>query len=299
MAMPTHALDDFREILQEGEPLARHTWFRLGGPAEFFARPRRIEELGALISRCREAEIPLRVLGGGSNILVAESGVAGVVVHLENPHFSEIRLVESDRIIAEAAVPLTPLISHAARAGLAGLEVLTGIPGTVGGAIVGNSGSRQNAIGQFVRQVTVIDDAGEVQVGDRDDLEFTYRGSNIKDPVVVAAEFTLEPEDPESVVRRMRRIWIGKKENQPYGHQSTSCIFKSPTPDMSAAVLLEEAGVIGMRVGSAEISERHANYIVAQPGSTVDDILALIDQVRDRVAQQLGLELDLQLQIWS
>ena len=199
---------------------------------------------------------------------------------------------------AGAAVPLTALISHSARAGLAGLEVLTGIPGTVGGALRGNAGDRQGSIGQFVRRATVIDAADEIQVRERDDLSFAERGSNLDEPVILSAEFELEPEDPEAVVRRMRRIWIIKKENQPYGHQSSGCIFKNPTPDLSAGTLIDQAGLKGTRHGGAEVSDRHANFIVAQPGATAADVLHLIDQIRQRVWQQFGYELELQIQVW-
>ena len=116
--------------------------------------------------------------------------------------------------------------------------------------------------------------------------------------MILSAEFELEPEDPEAVVRRMRRIWIIKKENQPYGHQSSGCIFKNPTPDLSAGTLIEQAGLKGTRHGGAEVSDRHANFIVAQPGATAADVLHLIDQIRQRVWQQFGYELELQIQVW-
>ena len=197
-----------------------------------------------LIRRCREAGVPFRVLGGGSNVLVRDEGFPGLVIHLESPAFSDVT-IEGGRVEAGAAVPLTALISQTARAGLAGLEVLTGIPGTVGGALRGNSGGRQGAIGTFVRRVTVVDDSGEVIVREREDLRFEYRASDLDEPIILSAEFELESEDPEAVVRRMRRIWIIKKENQPYGHQSSGCIFKNPTPELSAGTLIERAGPEG------------------------------------------------------
>lgn len=292
-----HSLDDFRAIVRAGEPLAPHTWFRLGGPAEALARPRNVEELAALLRHCRAEQIPYRVLGGGSNVLVRDAGVRGVVIHLESPAFSDV-VIRGQRIEAGTAVPLTALISQTARAGLAGLETLTGIPGTVGGALRGNAGGRQGAVGQFVRRAIVVDPAGEVQVRERDDLSFTYRHSNLDEPVILSAEFELEADDPEAVVKRMRRIWIVKKENQPYGHQSSGCIFKNPAPDISAATLIEQGGLKGARVGGAEVSDRHANFIVAQPGATAADVLALIDQIRRRVWEQFGYELELQIQVW-
>ncbi|MBV8266560.1 MAG: UDP-N-acetylmuramate dehydrogenase [Planctomycetaceae bacterium] len=292
-----HSFDDFRDIVKADEPLAPHLWFRLGGPAAFLARPRALDELVGLLRRCRDESIPFKVLGGGSNVLVRDEGVKALVLHLESPAFSDVT-IRDGRIEAGAAVPLTALISQSTRAGLAGLEFLTGIPGTVGGALLGNAGDRQVSIGQLVDRVTVIDAAVEIKVRDRDDLRFADRESNLDELVILSAEFALERANPEVVVRRMRRIWIVKKENQPYGHQSSGCIFKNPTTDLSAGMLIEQAGLKGTRFGGAEVSDRHANFIVAQPGASASDVLHLIDQIRQRVWQQFGYELELQIQIW-
>jgi UDP-N-acetylmuramate dehydrogenase len=292
-----NSFDDFRAIVKADEPLAPHLWFRLGGPAAFLARPRTLDELVGLLRRCRDASIPFKVLGGGSNVLVRDEGVKALVLHLESPAFSDVT-IRDGRIEAGAAVPLTALISQSTRAGLAGLEFLTGIPGTVGGALLGNAGDRQASIGQLVDRVTVIDAAVEIKVRDRDDLRFADRESNLDELVILSAEFALERADPEVVVRRMRRIWIVKKENQPYGHQSSGCIFKNPTTDLGAGMLIEQAGLKGTRYGGAEVSDRHANFIVAQPGASASDVLHLIDQIRQRVWQQFGYELELQIQIW-
>ena len=292
-----HSFEDFQSIVTPDEALAPHTWFRLGGPAAFLARPRNVADVVGLIRRCRESDVPFQVLSGGSNVLVRDEGFAGLVIHLESPAFSDVAIA-GNKVEAGAAVPLTALISQTARAGLAGLEVLTGIPGTVGGALRGNSGGRQGAVGTFVRQATVVDDSGEVLVREREDLRFEYRSSDLDEPVILSAEFALEPEDPEAVVRRMRRIWIIKKENQPYGHQSSGCIFKNPTPETSAGALIDQAGLKGVRFGGAEVSDRHANFIVAHPGAKSADVLALIDLIRQKVRQQFGHDLELQIKIW-
>lgn len=293
-----HSLpDDLRAIVTRAEPLAPLTWFRLGGPAELMARPRNPDQVLKLVRFSREAEIPCLILSGGSNVLVRDQGVSGLVIHLESPAFSDVS-IHNQRVEAGAAVPLTVLISQTARAGLAGLETLTGIPGTVGGALRGNSGGRQGAIGPFVRRVTVVDANDEIQVREQDDLSFGYRWSNLDEPVILAAQFELQRDDPESVVRRMRRIWILKKENQPYGHQSSGCIFKNPTPDLSAGTLIDQAGLKGARVGGAEVSDRHANFIIAQPGAAADDVLRLIDQIHQRIWQQFGYDLERQIQVW-
>src|SRR4051812_6535669 len=292
-----HSFDDFRAIVKADEPLAPHIWFRLGGPAAYLARPRTLDELVGLLRRCHAEQFPFKILSGGSNVLVRDEGVQALVIHLESPAFSDVGVV-GNVVQAGAAVPLTALISQTARAGLAGLEFLTGIPGTVGGALRGNAGDRQVAIGQLVRKATVIDASDENQVRERDDLSFADRESNLDEPVILSAEFELEGSDPEAVVRRMRRIWIVKKENQPYGHQSSGCMFKNPTPDVPAGTLIDQAGLKGTRQGGAEVSDRHANYIVAQPGATATDVLNLIDQIRQRVWQQFGYDLELQIQVW-
>jgi UDP-N-acetylmuramate dehydrogenase len=292
-----HLFDDFRGTVKFDVPLAPLVWFRLGGSAAYFANPHHIDDLVALLKRCRQEGFPFKILGGGSNVLVRDEGLKALVIHLESPFFSDLT-VRENVVEAGAAVPLTALISHSARAGLGGLEALTGIPGTVGGALRGNSGSRQGAIGQFVRRATVLDPADEVQVRERDDLSFADFDSNLDEPLILSAEFELTPEEPESVVRRMRRIWIIKKENQPYGHQSSGCIFKNPSSDVSAGALIDQAGLRGTRFGGAEVCDRHANFIVAHPGATASDVLQLIDKIRQRVWQQFGYELELQIQVW-
>lgn len=292
-----HSFDDFSEIVRANEPLAPHVWFRIGGPAAFLARPRTQEQLLGLLKRCRSEGLPYKVLGGGSNVLVRDDGVKALVIHLESPAFSDVT-VEGNVVQAGAAVPLTALISQSARSGLAGMEPLTGIPGTVGGALRGNSGGRQGSIGQLVRRATVVDAADEIRVLERDDLAFDERDSSLDEPLILSAEFELTPEDPEAVVKRMRRIWIVKKENQPYGHQSSGLIFRNVGPDISAGALIDQAGLKGNRVGGAEVSDRHANFIVAHPGATAADVLHLIDQIRQRVWQQFGYELEPQIQVW-
>jgi UDP-N-acetylmuramate dehydrogenase len=211
-----HVFDDFREVVRADVPLAPLIWFRLGGSVAYFARPRTLDELVGLLKRCRQEEIPFKILGGGSNILVRDEGLNALVIHLESPYFSDLT-VRENCVEAGGAVPLTSLISQSARAGLGGLEVLTGIPGTIGGALRGNAGGRQGAIGQFVRRATVIDTNNEIQVRERDDLSFADRESNLDEPVLLSAEFELSPEEPEAVVRRMRRIWIVKKETSRTG----------------------------------------------------------------------------------
>jgi UDP-N-acetylmuramate dehydrogenase len=180
---------------------------------------------------------------------------------------------------------------------LAGLEALVGIPGTVGGAVRRNAGDRSGEIGQFVRMVEVIGVAGELEIREREELRFTYRGSNLDDPVLVAAEFELEIDQPDAIVKRMRKAWIQRKAAQPLNFQAGVRPFKDPRGH-SAASLIEQVGLPRTRVGGAEISERDGNFIVAHQGATSREVLRLIDLVRSKVQERFRISLELQIALW-
>jgi UDP-N-acetylmuramate dehydrogenase len=286
----------FEKIVRLQEPLAHRTWLKLGGPAEFYSEPKSVDELAALVRRCCEEEVPIRVLGGGSNVLVRDDGVPGMVVSLSSGDFTEIE-VRKSRLTAGGGASLAHAISETVRVGLAGLEPLVGIPGTIGGALHGNSGSRGGDIGQWACQATVMTRAGEVLQRDREDLVFAYRQSSLDELVILTAEFQLEEDDPVQLTKRMQKQWIVKKAGQPLSHQNVASVFKNPR-GMSAGMLIDQAGLKGTRVGEVEISQRHANFIVANAGATSQDVLRLIDMIRSRVAERLGVELETELEIW-
>jgi UDP-N-acetylmuramate dehydrogenase len=289
-------LDDFRDIVRQDEPLAPRTWFRIGGRAQYFAEPRSQDELAALVKRCRQEDMPLRVLGGGSNVLVRDEGVPGLILHLSHPAFAHIH-VQGNTITAGGGAKLGHVVSTAVRAGLAGLETLVGIPGTIGGALHGNAGSRGGDIGQWTAQATLMARSGELLQRSRKDMVFAYRHSSLDELVILGGRFELEPEDPQELTKRMQKLWILKKAEQPMAHQNAGCIFKNPR-GMSAGELIEQAGLKGARIGGAEVNDRHANFIVAHQGATAVDVLRLIDLVRARVHDRLGVELELEIEIW-
>ena len=291
-----HELEGFAEIVKRDEPLAPFTYLKVGGPAELLVQPRAREELVGVVQQCFQKRIPLRVLGGGCNILVRDEGVRGVVLRLSEQAFTQIT-VEGKRVRAGTGTALSAFISEAARNGLAGLESLVGIPGTVGGALRSNAGDRSGEIGQYVRSVEVLDDRGQVQVRERDELRFAYRWSNLDDPVLISAEFELETDQTDAIVKRLRKAWIHRKANQPLSFQAAARIFKNPR-GLSAATLIAQAGLAGSRVGGAEVSERDANFIVAQPGTSSRDVLRLIDLMRSRVRERSGMELELEIALW-
>ena len=289
-------ISGFEKIVRRDEPLAPHTWFRLGGAAQYFAEPNNVDELAALVRRCRDEDIAVRMLGGGSNILVRDSGVAGMIVRLAAPAFSEI-VVTRETVSAGGGAKLGQIISTSVREGLAGLETLVGIPGTLGGALHGKAGSRGGDVGQWTCHAVVMTRSGEVFQRTREELVFAYRQSSLDELAILEARFQLESDDPEDLTKRMQKQWIVKKAGQPLSHQSAGCIFKNPR-GMSAGMLIEQAGLKGTRVGQAEVSERHANFIVAQPDATSQNVLELIELVRDRVMERLGIELETEIEIW-
>ena len=289
-------LSGFEKIARQGEPLAMHTWFQLGGPAEYFAEPRNTDEMIALIRRCHEEGVPARVLGRGSNLLVRDEGVPGMVMRLSAPAFCEIE-VEGHTIRAGGGAKLGHVVTTSVHEGLAGLEVLVAIPGTLGGALRANAGTHGGDIGQWTSEATVITHAGEVFQRQREDLVFAYRQSSLDELVILSAELELEEDDPQELAKRLQKQWIVRKASQPMGHQCAGCVFKNPR-GTSAGELIEAAGLKGTRIGGAVVSDRHANFIIAEPECSSNDVLRLIDIIRTQVEDRLGMVLELELEIW-
>lgn len=287
---------EFGSLVREQEPLAPSTWLRVGGAAQYFAEPRSIEELQQLVRRAKQSETPLRLLGNGSNLLVRDQGVTGLVLRLTAPVFTRIEL-DGKTIVAGGGAKLGELVAASVQAGLGGLETLVGIPGTVGGALHGNAGGRGGDVGQWACRATVMTKAGDIHERRREDLVFSYRSSSLDELAILSAEFALRAEDPQELLKRMQKVWIVTKAAQPFSHQNTACLFKDPR-GMSAAGLIQQAGLKEYRQGGAEISERHPNFVITQPGAKADDVLRLIDHVRQTIADRLGVELELEIAVW-
>ncbi len=290
------ALEEFDEIVRRKEPLASYTHLRVGGPAEMLVMPRTAAELAAVLKRCHQDKIPIRVLGTGRSVLVRDEGVRGVVLRLSEPAFRQIS-VQGRKVRAGTGATVRALISESTRHGLAGLEPLVGIPGTVGGALRCNAGERNVDIGQHVRQIEVLDRHGQSQVREREELQFAYHSSNIDDPVIVTAEFELEPDDASAIVKRMRKAWILRKAAQPLSFQPAGRLFKNPR-GLNAAALVEQTGLARTKVGGAEVSERDASCVVIHDGATARDVLRLIELVKARVQERFNVELELEIAVW-
>jgi UDP-N-acetylmuramate dehydrogenase len=289
-------ISGLEEFVQQDVPLAERTWFKLGGSAEYFASPGSLDALTTLVTRSREEELPIHLLGGGSNILIADTGVSGVVVSLEAEAFKRIE-IEGTRISAAGGASLTHVISAAVGAGLSGLELLVGIPGSVGGALHTNAAGHGGDIGQWTSRAVVMTRSGEIIERDREDLDFSYRQSSLDELVILEADFELEEADSASLTKRMQQQWIVKKASQPPAHQATGCVFKN-VQGTSASLLIEQAGMKSAMVGGASTSDRDANFIVVRQDGTAEDVVQLIEKIRCGVRDRLGFELDLQIEIW-
>ncbi len=278
------------------EPMHLHTSWRIGGPAEIFAEPRDVEDLKALVSYSGRRGLPLAVIGAGTNLLVRDGGVRGIVVKIGGA-FGDIS-VDRGTVVAGGGAKLRRLASAARDAGLGGFEFMYGIPGSVGGAVVMNAGAYGRSMGDLVVEVTCLDYAGELHRLDSGLMEWGYRKSALqgRGMIVLEAVFRGYPRDREIVASDMERIIISRKAKQPLEHPSAGSVFKNP-PGNYAGKLIQESGCQGMRVGDAQVSTRHANFIVNLGRARAADVLELIAMVRERVLERFGVSLEMEVKV--
>lgn len=286
----------FEDIVEAEAPLGPLTTFRIGGPAEFLIRPRSEDELSGVLQRCNDAEMPVRVLGNGSNVLVPDEGVRGAVIQLDPKGFGGF-VVEEELVRAGASLGLSKMVREAARERLSGIESLIGIPGWVGGAVRMNAGGAFGDIGQTIERVRVMDTHGQQFYREKDDLAFGYRTSNISARFILEVELRLMADDEKRIARKMKEVWFHKKNTQPMATRSAGCIFKNPR-GVSAGAIIDQTGLKGEKVGGATVSRKHANYIVGGDGATAKDVRQLIDLVRARVHERTDIYLELEIEIW-
>ena len=286
----------FPGLVQPKADLAAFTIFKVGGPAELFAQPTTIKDLSAVVKAASDAAIPFRILGVGGNVLIRDEGVKGLILRLNAPVFSAVK-AQGSRLRAGCGATIASLIAAAAHNNLTGLEHLVGMPGTVGGALRHNAGGRGGDIGQFVHSVDVMDHHGEVLTRERDELRFAPGTSNLDDPVLLVAEFELDSEKVDTIVKRLRKSWIQRKASHPFSYQAAGRIFKNP-PGMSAAQMIEQVGLVGTKVGGAQVNERDANFFVVEPRSSARDVVRLIEMVKAKVHEKFKIDLELEISIW-
>ncbi|AQQ08287.1 UDP-N-acetylenolpyruvoylglucosamine reductase [Sedimentisphaera cyanobacteriorum] len=283
------------DFVKENYPLAGHTWYGVGGNAEYFAPVQNINELRRAITRASQQNLDIKVLGQGSNVLVREEGVKGLVVKLEGD-FSKFEF-RGGAIIAGSGVNLGKLVLESVREGLAGLESLTGIPGSLGGAVKMNAGGRFGEIGTSVESVELIDMQGSTFSKHKPELVFSYRQNNIYESIITSVELSLTPADSEMLLKRVQEIWIYKKNHQPVNRRTAGCVFRNVS-GRSAGEIIESCGLKGAENGKAKLSEKHCNIIIAEEGCTSSDIIGLIEKIREKVRELADIDLQLEIDMW-
>lgn len=284
-----------RGAVRENVSLAPLMHLRIGGPADWFVEPYAEEDVATAVRVCRELDVPLRVLGGGSNVVVADGGVRGVVLSLANLN----RIVRDDvRITAGAGVTLPSLLRATKDVGLAGLERLTGIPAVVGGAVAMNAGTRDGETFDRLVSLTLVETDGSIEVRARDRFEATYRDGRLRGAIAVQATFELEPDDPKAIFERFSASLKKRNATQPVSQRSVGCVFQNPAGD-AAGRLIEAAGCKTLRIGALEVSGLHANYFVNHGPGTAADFRALMHEVQRRVREQTGIELEPEVKFWG
>ncbi len=290
-----HAAPD--TAVKEQEPMAKYTTFRIGGPAELLVQPRRTEDVPTLLRLLRDYEIPVRILGGGSNLLVSDAGVSGVVLHM-GCGTAELSGEAALRVDAGCQKAAAAVIAQ--RAGFSGLEFLHGIPGMLGGGVMMNAGAYGGELSQVVTGVTVCDREGEVSFLDAAALDFGYRRSVFtarRDLTVLSAELSLTPDDPAAIRARMDDLMARRREKQPLEYPSAGSTFKRPA-GYFAGKLIEDCGLKGYAVGGACVSEKHAGFVVNRGGAACEDVRRVIEHVRETVLRTFGVELECEIEMW-
>ena len=294
--------EQFGRYVRFDEPMTRHTYLKVGGPAEAFVTPPDMAGLEQLMSWCRSGRQPWMVIGSGSNLLVKDGGIGGIVISLGRC-LKDIRTTEvgSDiRLTAQTGVKLPSLCRYCIERGFAGLNFALGIPATVGGAIVMNAGTALGSMADVLVSIDCLQPDGRRVRFDRRELDFSYRclswkGSGPNDegviPLIVDGSFSLKPGDAKMLADEAEDILKLRAAKQPIDQPSAGCFFKNPTPDRSAGELIEKAGLKGRQIGKARVSTRHANFIVNTGGATARDVLSLMELVQKRVAEKFEVEL--------
>ncbi len=271
------------------EPLSRHTSFKVGGPADYFVEAHTSRGLSACLRALEGRGVPVLLLGNGSNLLVSDQGVRGAVLRLRG-EFRKVRWHDSGAEVG-AAYAVSRLVREAVRRGRGGLEFAEGIPGSVGGSLVMNAGAYGSEMERVVNRVDAMTAAGEALALGREELRFSYRETRLpRDAVVTRVGMVLTPETAEVVDARMRAIMARRRESQPSGHPNFGSVFRNPPGD-HAGRLIEASGLKGLRVGSAEVSRRHANFIVNRGGARAQDVRRLIEQVCSEVESRFSVRL--------
>ena len=289
-------LSSFGGVVRENQTLAPFPWLQIGGPTRYLVEPNDESQLMEVVRSCAAVGIPMRVLGGGSNLLIRESGFDGATFNLTSPAFGQMRRMEN-AVICGAGAKLSHLIAYCVGAGLGGLEHLIGIPGSVGGALRCNAGTDDGDIGHVVHSAKLLTKEGNVVEVKEKGLAFSHRVSSLDELVILEAFFNLEPGEVRGLTKREQTFWIVKRSKQPSFPERAAIAFIDPD-GYKASELLHQSGFNGAIEGSVRLSSSYPNYLITSDGASSTQVLTLLERVRDGVQDRTGVQLQLHLQIW-
>ena len=294
------------------ESLSKHTSLGIGGPADYWVEPKDLEDLRGILEFALKNHLPWRVLGGGTNILARDRGFRGLIISLRDNYFQKLEFNEDTsytsyecckrecckrKVVAGAAVLLSKLLAEAVERSLGGLEFAVGIPGTVGGAVVMNAGVQSACLGDVISSVKVLNTGKGVSLLKKEALRFGYRRSNLgKEKVVLEVEIELKKKDRNEIADLIKDYLRKRRETQPLDQPSAGCIFKNPS-HVSAGELIDKANLKGRRVGGAEISIKHANFIINRGEAKAEEVISLMETVREEVLGKTGIRLESEIEI--
>ncbi len=283
----------FRGRIAINEPLGRYTSFQIGGPADYFLEPADKDDSVAILLYCQRQRLPYLLMGKGSNMLVSDEGVRGAVINLE-AGLHGLRC-EGDLVTAEAGISIAKFVDFCIQNGLRGVEMLPGIPGTLGGAVMMNAGAYGGETADYLVDVEVLRN-GVVRTIPKEDVGFSYRHSGLRDDAIFGARFRLPQGDKAELMRQRRELLIRRNRTQPINYPNSGSMFKNPAGSY-AAKLIEEAGLKGFTIGGAQISERHANFMINLGGAKAVDVLGLIERAQKTVFERNGIHLELEVKL--
>lgn len=283
----------FRGKMLINEPLSDHTSFRIGGPADYYFEPLDKEDLVNLAGYFRKINFPFMIFGNGSNLLVSDDGLKCAVISLENS--LKGKRIEGDLVIAEAGIKLSGLVDFCIQNGKAGLEMLAGIPGSLGGALIMNASAYRGSISDHIFEVEVFE-GGEIKRYKKDQITFSYRNSSLANTVILEAGFKLPDGEKDKIAAVRKELLDKRKANQPVNYPSAGCIFKNPE-GYHAARLVQEAQLKGLKVGGAEISELHGNFIINTNKAKAADVIEIIKIVKKKIREERNIDLSVEVKL--
>lgn len=293
-------LEEIQKIVSKdkiftNEPMSKHTSFKIGGPAEIFVKINNVEELKLIIKISKQAEVPITVVGNGSNLLVSDDGIRGIVLKIE---FDKIEIEESGKLKVGSGVKLAFLAQKCLKEKLEGVEFASGIPGTIGGAIRMNAGAHGSEMKDIVKKITCMTRDGKIQVISNEEAKFEYRNSifSQNDYIILEAEIQLKKGNPEEIRSKMDEYATYRKEKQPIECPSAGSTFKRGN-DFITAKLIDECGLKGYQIGGAQVSEKHAGFIINKGNATAEDVKQLMKYVEEQVYNKFGKKIEPEIEI--